>query len=47
MSDTETKNLLEDVIEDEEDSDVEDSNTLSSEIGRASKQIQVSSLFLV
>lgn len=41
MSDTETKNLLEDAIEDEEESDLEDSKTLSSELGRTSKPIQV------
>ncbi|MCP9262405.1 BMA-REPS-1 [Dirofilaria immitis] len=40
MSDTETKNLLEDAIEDEEESDLEDSKTLSSDIGRGSKPIQ-------
>ncbi|EFO26740.1 hypothetical protein LOAG_01740 [Loa loa] len=40
MSDTETKNLLEDVIEDEEESDLEDSKTLSSDMGRTSKPIQ-------
>lgn len=41
MSDTETKNLLEDAIEDEEESDLEDSKTLSSDMGRAPKPIQV------
>lgn len=41
MSDTETKNLLEDAIEDEEESDLEDSKTLSSDLGRTSKPIQV------
>ncbi|VDP13007.1 unnamed protein product [Onchocerca flexuosa] len=40
MSDTETKNLLEDAIEDEEESDLEDSKTLSSDIDRGSKPIQ-------
>ncbi|VBB32278.1 unnamed protein product, partial [Acanthocheilonema viteae] len=40
MSDTETKNLLEDAIEDEEESDLEDSKTLSSDLGRTSKPIQ-------
>uniref|UniRef100_A0A158Q8F5 RalBP1-associated Eps domain-containing protein 2 n=1 Tax=Elaeophora elaphi TaxID=1147741 RepID=A0A158Q8F5_9BILA len=40
MSDTETKNLLEDAIEDEEESDLEDSKTLSSDRGRTSKPIQ-------
>ncbi|CAG9531154.1 unnamed protein product [Cercopithifilaria johnstoni] len=40
MSDTETKNLLEDAIEDEEESDLEDSKTLSSDLGRVSKPIK-------
>ncbi|VIO98056.1 Uncharacterized protein BM_BM6470 [Brugia malayi] len=43
MSDTETKNLLEDAIEDEEESDLEDSKTLSSDIGRTSKPDKTSS----
>uniref|UniRef100_A0A915PUK9 EF-hand domain-containing protein n=1 Tax=Setaria digitata TaxID=48799 RepID=A0A915PUK9_9BILA len=40
MSDMETKNLLEDAVDDEEESDLEDSKTLISDIGRASKMLQ-------
>lgn len=41
MSDTETKNLLDDAVDDEEESDVEDSNTLSSDMGRKQRQVVV------
>lgn len=37
----ETKNLLEDAIEDEDESDVEETNTLGSDKGQTTKPIQV------